>query len=62
MKPSMNHANAADEPRCAAPGITADLKAYADNELTVLRRRTVSAPSAAVCCLPHGDQCHDHHS
>ncbi len=37
-----NHTRPADSARCPAPEIAADLKAYADNELTVLRQRTVT--------------------
>lgn len=37
-----NHTRPADSARCPAPEIAADLKAYADNELTVLRRRIVT--------------------
>ena len=39
---SMNHTRPSDAAQCPAPGIAADLKAYADNELMVLRRKTVA--------------------
>jgi anti-sigma factor RsiW len=42
MNISMNHTHPANDPPCSAPKIAADLKAYLDNELSVLRRRTVT--------------------
>src|SRR5688500_11159217 len=42
MKISVNHSRPADETICRAPEVAADLKAYIDNELSLLRRRTVA--------------------
>jgi hypothetical protein len=51
MKISMNHSRPADDSICPLPEIAADLKAYADNELSLLRRRqiTVHLRQCAAC-------------
>jgi hypothetical protein len=51
MKIFMNHSRSADDTACPVPQIAADLKAYTDNELSLLRRRqvTVHLRQCAAC-------------
>ncbi|MES2458940.1 MAG: DUF4349 domain-containing protein [Armatimonadota bacterium] len=39
----MNHRRPTDDTACPSPEIAADLKAYLDNELSLLRRRTIAS-------------------